>query len=590
MAAVGRWGYFDDRVAGDTRLRRRMLAGLAAAAATALCTAPIAPARAAGGGSGAPHVIAILADNSALEMSGYPASAALRVAVRRDGVRVGDATVTTDGAGSASVNGGAAGCWTDATPDIRPGDTVKVSGPGFSDSATAQAVTVQAAVQTAVDTVEVHGTATAPDGTALPVAGVEARITAAAAQPFSGARGDLRAGAGQSFPLVQDAGDATRWTATFAGLSPDDVAAALAAADVRATATDAVSGDRTVAQAAGSRGPAAPCSAPARRQALTESSRTAVNVATVGDDLTLSGVAENADDVTVTLDDDDPDTPAVTVPATVSAPAGPQSFTATIPGADLGALSDGTLTASVTCAVGGSAVDGAGLTLSKDTVAPDAPSATPGPGLYGEAQWVAIEATDPSATIHWTAGAAEPTADSPVYAGPILVSATGTLQAIAVDPAGNASPLGSFPFEIVPPAPVTIADPGPTLPVAFTPARLGPGRARVVPLRLASLAGPGRISARRLRATGLRLVMRMPADAVVVHVAVYRASLGGARTGEPVAAADRLALGANGVLRMRLHARPFRRLRPGRYVVDVRLGRGPIGLGPAATTRLTVTR
>ena len=73
---------------------------------------------------------------------------------------------------------------------------------------------------------------------------------------------------------------------------------------------------------------------------------------------------------------------------------------------------------------------------------------------------------------------------------------------------------------------------------------------------------------------GLRLVMRMPAEAVVVHVAVYRAGLGGARAGDPVAAADRLALGANGVLRMRLHARPFRRLRPGRYIVDVRLGRG----------------
>ena len=589
MAAVGRWGYFDDRVAGDTRLRRLTCSGLAIAAATALCAVWVAPARAAGGGGGAAHAIAILPDTSALEVSGYPATAALRVDVRRDGIRVGDATVTTDGSGSASVNAGTAACWTDATPDIRPGDTVKVSGSGFSDTSTTQAVTVQPPVQTAADTVEVHGTAAAPDGAALPLGGLEARITAGAAQPFSGGN-DLRAGGGQSFPLVQDAGDATHWTATFAGLAPGDVAAALAAADVRATATDAASGDATVAQAAGARGPVAPCSAPERRQALTESSRTAVNAATAGDDLTLSGVAEDADAVTVTLDDDDPGTPAVSVPATVSAPAGPQSFTATIPGADLAGLSDGTLTASVSCAVGGGAVGGAGLTLRKDTVAPDAPSATPGPGLYGEAQWVAIEAPDPTATIHWTAGTAAPTADSAVYTGPILVSATRTLQAIAVDPAGNRSPVGSFRFDILPPAPVTIADPGPVLPVAFTPARVGPGRARVVPLRLTSLAGPGRISARRLRATGLRLVMRMPAEAVVVHVAVYRAALGGTRAGDPVAAADRLALGANGVLRMRLHARPFRRLRAGRYLVDVRLGRGQVGLGPAATTRLTVTR
>ena len=590
MAAVGRWGYFDDRVAGGTRLRRLMVSGLATAVATTVCGVSIAPASAAVGGGGAPHVIAILPDTSALEVSGYPAAETLRVDVRRHGVRVADATVTTDGAGSASVNGGADGCWTDATPDIRPGDSVKVSGSGFSDTSTTQAVTVRSPVQTAADTVEVHGTATGADGTALPLGGLEARITAGASQPFSGGRRDLRAGAGQSFPLVQDAGDATHWTATFAGLPPDDVATAIAAADVRATATDAVSGHRTVAQAGGSRGPAAPCSAPVRRDALTESSRTTVNVATVGDDLTLSGVAEDADGVTVTLDDDNPDTPAVAVPATLSAPAGPQSFTATIPGADVGALSDGTLTATVTCSVGGSALDGSGLTLRKDTVAPDPPSVTPEPGPYDEAQWVAIETADPTATIHWTEGSDAPTADSPVYTGPILVSSGQTLQAIAVDPAGNASPVGMFPFEIVPPAPVRIADPGAIVPSTFAPARVGPGRARVVPLRLTSLAGPGRISARRLRATGLRLVMRMPAEAVVVHVAVYRAALGGARAGDPVAAADRLALGADGVLRMRLHGRPFRRLRPGRYVVDVRVGRGQIGLGPAATTRLTVTR
>ena len=151
---------------------------------------------------------------------------------------------------------------------------------------------------------------------------------------------------------------------------------------------------------------------------------------------------------------------------------------------------------------------------------------------------MAIETADPTATIHWTEGSDAPTADSPVYTGPILVSSGQTLQAIAVDPAGNASPVGTFPFEIVPPAPVTIADPGAIVPSTFAPARVGPGRARVVPLRLTSLAGPGRISARRLRATGLRLVMRMPAEAVVVHVAVYRAALGGARAGDPVAAAD----------------------------------------------------
>ncbi|MGG7377284.1 hypothetical protein ACQ7B2_00240, partial [Escherichia coli] len=72
----------------------------------------------------------------------------------------------------------------------------------------------------------------------------------------------------------------------------------------------------------------------------------------VSRDLVLSGVTQDAGAVSVTLDDDDDATTApVTVPATLSTSSGAQSFTATIPAADVQGLRDGTLTASATYTV-----------------------------------------------------------------------------------------------------------------------------------------------------------------------------------------------------------------------------------------------
>jgi hypothetical protein len=84
--------------------------------------------------------------------------------------------------------------------------------------------------------------------------------------------------------------------------------------------------------------------------------------------------------------------------------------------------------------------------------------------------------------------------------------------------------------------------------------------------------------------------MRVPADAVVVRVAVHRADRHGRPAGAPLAAAVRLAPGANATMRLRLRLRALRRLRPGRYVVAVATGRSRSALGPAATRPSTLTR
>ena len=59
------------------------------------------------------------------------------------------------------------------------------------------------------------------------------------------------------------------------------------------------------------------------------------------------------------------------------------------------------------------------------------PIFSPGAGTYTSAQTVAISSATPSSTIYYTTNGATPTTSSAVYAGPISVSATETLEAIA---------------------------------------------------------------------------------------------------------------------------------------------------------------
>ena len=68
----------------------------------------------------------------------------------------------------------------------------------------------------------------------------------------------------------------------------------------------------------------------------------------------------------------------------------------------------------------------------------------PGAGSYTTAQQVTITDTDTSANIYYTTDGSTPTASSHLYAGPITVAASQTLNAIAIDPAlANSSVVAS---------------------------------------------------------------------------------------------------------------------------------------------------
>ena len=76
------------------------------------------------------------------------------------------------------------------------------------------------------------------------------------------------------------------------------------------------------------------------------------------------------------------------------------------------------------------------------------PTFSPAAGTYSSAQTVTISTTTPSATIYYTTNGSTPTTSSPVYTGPITVSATETLKAVAVATGDSASPVSSAAYTI----------------------------------------------------------------------------------------------------------------------------------------------
>lgn len=97
-----------------------------------------------------------------------------------------------------------------------------------------------------------------------------------------------------------------------------------------------------------------------------------------------------------------------------------------------------------------------------DTIAPTV-SANPGGGAFPGAQQVTLSTDDGTAQIRYTTNGSTPTATSTLYTGPVTITQTSTLRAIAIDPAGNVSPVGSWSFTIgLPTSSLTLATPSPT--------------------------------------------------------------------------------------------------------------------------------
>jgi len=212
---------------------RTRLAGIAVAASASAALVWSATGNAA---VNAPHFINVFPSRDFVHIEGYTPGQRVTVAVHHDPNVITslsnanqDATATgtvgSDGIFEVNHPGGA--CWTGFTPDIRPGDTVSVKDTAAGtelDSMVVQNVSGGRPIQTAPDTIIVHGTAANADGSRPSVAVLSSRLINPTRFFTNGGKRNLNAPA-----VSYDAATGNAWTATYAGLAATDINTALTA-------------------------------------------------------------------------------------------------------------------------------------------------------------------------------------------------------------------------------------------------------------------------------------------------------------------------------------------------------------------------
>jgi chitobiase/beta-hexosaminidase-like protein len=608
-------------MSGTRVARRRTRAIITTAAALAAASALAGPA---GAAVTSPHSINVFYHRDFVQGSGFQAGDRVTVDVLRNGTVIGTAAnvVPTDDPttaafdGLVTVNHPGGVCWDKFTPDLQRGDVIRTTVANAPPTSTTAVDTTpimdvevtKQAFESAPGQVQIKGFAADASGNPLPLGQLTQRMVAGNQLFDLGHKRTLRAGGGGADgtltydPVGPGNPKGINWTATYGSTGPGvppldahDVAMAVGAESrgiwlgTDPAAFSPLSGflvESTLAEVGGDK-PAVPggsvgCPALAGNAvtsadaAHTFNGRPAINAANVTTDLTVSGVANNVTAVSATLTD--ANGKVITAPGTLTGAAGsPQSWTATFPAAALQTLADGPVTAAGQYTAGGQ-ITGTTLSMLKDVVAPGAPTASPSPGTYHIAQSVTLSSSDQSATLHHTADGTAPNALSPED-NPVSVTATQTVTAVAVDPAGNASAMSSFAYTITPLAPggeggatpAGLAQRIPLLPVAGV---------QVLGAKVASRSAVHGLSVAVMRGHALRLTMRLDSGAGVVQLRVFRASHG-QPTGAPLATFLRLP-SANGRYAVTLRGRALRALRSGRYVLEARAGTGRAVLGAAS--------
>ena len=184
-----------------------------------------------------PHALIVFPGRDFLSATGYAAAGGpYTFSVVRGAVTVStsepiaarDDPLTAGFDGIVEVNHPGGGCWTVNTPDLRAGDVVRITNAaGLVEQTTSAKVTAERPIAVDATTVVVHGTADNGAGAPIPVAQLDQRLIANR-DPFdANQRRTLRAGTAADGLLTYDTATATSWTATYSGLSANDVARAV---------------------------------------------------------------------------------------------------------------------------------------------------------------------------------------------------------------------------------------------------------------------------------------------------------------------------------------------------------------------------
>jgi hypothetical protein len=184
-----------------------------------------------------PHGLIAFPSRDFISAEGYTPGTAYTFAVVRNGAIISTSTpIVADATGLLEVNHPGGGCWEGVTPNIQPGDQVRIVAPdGTSDATTVAGVTAERPIVTSNDpitgggTIEVHGTAQDATGAPLPIDQIEQRLVAPNDSFDINGRRTIRAAnaAGEDGLLTYDAPGSTNWTAKYTLQTPDDLARAV---------------------------------------------------------------------------------------------------------------------------------------------------------------------------------------------------------------------------------------------------------------------------------------------------------------------------------------------------------------------------
>lgn len=171
------------------------------------------------------HSLIAFPERDFVSATGYPAAEGPYVfTLFRGATVVQSASINSDAAGVAEVNHPGGTCWNLTTPDLRPGDVVRITNAaGIAEQTTVANVSAERGIATGPGTIQVHGTARDGAGLPIPVDQLQHRFISAGGLFDANGRRDLRAGSALDGTLAYDAPGSTRWTATYTGLSAADM-------------------------------------------------------------------------------------------------------------------------------------------------------------------------------------------------------------------------------------------------------------------------------------------------------------------------------------------------------------------------------